>query len=132
MDGFFGVVSKDNCVQDLFCGTDYHSHLGTRRGALAVLGSRGFDCAVHSIENAQVRSVLDLAGRRAIRELEGRDDGPLDECANPGTDRHQAMVDRIRNRLDFTTLRYQRLPDMLDAIALPNERVCTHCWDGVG
>lgn len=42
------------------------------------------------------------------------------------------MVDRIRNRLDFTTLRYQRLPDMLDAIGLPKERVCTHCWDGVG
>jgi amidophosphoribosyltransferase len=36
MGGFFGVVSKDDAVEDLFYGTDYHSHLGTKRGGLAV------------------------------------------------------------------------------------------------
>ena len=78
------------------------------------------------------RSELDLAGRRAIRELEGRDDMPLDEYATAGSDKHAAMVDRVRNRLNLTTLKYQTLPDMLDAIGLPKEKVCTYCWDGVG
>ena len=78
------------------------------------------------------RSELDLAGRRAIRELEGRDDAPLEEYANPCSEKHCAMVDRIRNRLNLTTLNYQILPDMLDAIGLPKEKVCTYCWDEVG
>ena len=38
MGGFFGVVSRNDCVMDLFFGTDYHSHLGTRRGGMAVYG----------------------------------------------------------------------------------------------
>ena len=42
MGGFFGVASKEDCVFDLYFGIDYHSHLGTRRGGMAVLGERGF------------------------------------------------------------------------------------------
>ena len=42
MGGFFGVVSKEDCVNDLFFGTDYHSHLGTKRGGLATKNSMGF------------------------------------------------------------------------------------------
>lgn len=49
---FFGVASKDDCVFDLFFGTDYHSHLGTRRAGMAVYGEDGFDRAIHNIENA--------------------------------------------------------------------------------
>ncbi len=57
MSGFFGVASKEDCVFDLFFGTDYHSHLGTRRAGLAVYDSeRGFDRAIHSIENAPFRT----------------------------------------------------------------------------
>lgn len=57
MSGFFGVASKEDCVFDLFFGTDYHSHLGTRRAGLAVYdGERGFDRAIHSIENAPFRT----------------------------------------------------------------------------
>ena len=78
------------------------------------------------------RSELDLAGRQAIRELEGRHDASLDEYADPSSDKYRAMVEWIRNRLDLTTLKYQSLQDMLDAIGLPKERVCTYCWDGVG
>jgi amidophosphoribosyltransferase len=78
------------------------------------------------------RSDLDLAGRRAIREIEGREGDPHADYADPATDRYCAMVDRIRNRLHLTTLQYQTLPDMIDAIGLPKERVCTYCWDGVG
>jgi amidophosphoribosyltransferase len=78
------------------------------------------------------RSDLDLAGRWAIRELEGRDDAPLEEYADPCSAKYGAMVDQIRERLHLTSLKYQTIPDMLDAIGLKKEKVCTYCWDGVG
>ncbi len=56
MGGFFGVISKEDCVFDLFFGTDYHSHLGTRRGGMAVYGKKGFDRAIHNIENSPFRT----------------------------------------------------------------------------
>ncbi len=59
MGGFFGVVAKEDCMFDLFFGTDYHSHLGTRRGGLAVYGSKGFDRSIHNIENAPFRTKFD-------------------------------------------------------------------------
>ena len=75
-------------------------------------------------------SELDLAARRAIKELEGEGDRFLDEYATPGTDRNRTMIDRIRQRLALTTLRYQQLEDLVNAIGLPKEKVCTYCWDG--
>ena len=57
MGGFFGAVSQDDCVFDLFFGVDYHSHLGTRRAGMAVYSpSDGFDKAIHNIENAPFRT----------------------------------------------------------------------------
>lgn len=57
MSGFFGVVSKEDCVFDLFYGTDYHSHLGTRRAGMVVYDSvDGFDKALHNIENSPFRT----------------------------------------------------------------------------
>ena len=56
MGGLFGVTLKNDCVNDLFYGTDYHSHLGTRRGGLAVKNSRGFRRSIHNIENNYFRS----------------------------------------------------------------------------
>ena len=57
MGGFFGAVSKDDCVFDLFFGVDYHSHLGTRRAGMAVYDfENGFDKAIHNIENAPFRT----------------------------------------------------------------------------
>jgi amidophosphoribosyltransferase len=76
------------------------------------------------------RSELDLAARRAIKELEGDSDVKLDEYADPTTRHYEAMVNRIRQRLGLTSLRYQRLEDLVAAIGLPKERLCTHCWDG--
>jgi amidophosphoribosyltransferase len=76
------------------------------------------------------KSEMDLAARRAIKELEGDASLHLDEYADASTDRYAAMVDRIRQRLGLTTLRYQRLPDMVAAIGLPRERLCTFCWNG--
>ena len=59
MSGFFGVASKDDCVLELFYGVDYHSHLGTRRGGMAVYGEHGFDRAIHNIENTPFRTKFD-------------------------------------------------------------------------
>lgn len=59
MGGFFGVVAKEDCMFDLFFGTDYHSHLGTRRGGMAVYGKKGFDRSIHNIENAPFRTKFD-------------------------------------------------------------------------
>ena len=59
MSGFFGVASKEDCVLELFYGVDYHSHLGTRRGGMAVYGEQGFDRAIHNIENTPFRTKFD-------------------------------------------------------------------------
>lgn len=67
MGGFFGVASKEDCVFDLFFGIDYHSHLGTRRGGMAVYGERGFDRAIHNIENAPFRTKFD----KDVQEMKG-------------------------------------------------------------
>ena len=65
MGGFFGVVSKGNCTSDLFFGTDYHSHLGTYVGGMAVCDPElGFDRSIHRITNSQFRSQLESAATR--------------------------------------------------------------------
>lgn len=76
------------------------------------------------------RSTLDLAGRKAIKELEGEEDKHLDEYADPDSPRCHAMVEKIREKMGVTSLRYQRLDDLVEAIGLPKEKLCTHCWDG--
>jgi len=75
------------------------------------------------------RSELDLAGRKAITELEGPA-GKLEEYVDPDGEKHRAMVEVIRKRLNLTTLKYQRLGDLVQAIGLPKEKLCTYCWDG--
>ncbi len=67
MGGFFGVSSKDDCLFDLFFGTDYHSHLGTRRAGMAAYGEDGFDRAIHNIENAPFRTKFD----KDMRQMKG-------------------------------------------------------------
>ena len=76
------------------------------------------------------RSTLDLAGRKTIHALEGAEDKDLDLYARAGSAKNLAMVERIRNQLYLTSLKYQRLDDLVAAIGLPKERLCTHCWDG--
>ncbi len=76
------------------------------------------------------RSALDLAARTAVKQLEGRDDVHLDEYCHPDSDRYCAMVECIRARLHLTSLAYQKLDNLVDAIGLPKERLCTYCWDG--
>jgi amidophosphoribosyltransferase len=69
LGGIFGVVSKKDCVADLFFGTDYHSHLGTRRGGMAVYDQEeGFDRAIHNIENSPFRTKFE----RDVQEMKGQ------------------------------------------------------------
>ena len=67
MGGIFGVASKNSCALDLFFGVDYHSHLGTKRGGMAVYGSQGFTRSIHNIENTPFRTKFD----GDLDELEG-------------------------------------------------------------
>ena len=76
------------------------------------------------------KSELDLAARKAIRELEGPEPGDVTEYTRAGSAKHQAMVNSIAKRLNLTSLKYQKLEDLVTAIGLPKEKVCTFCWDG--
>lgn len=67
MGGFFGVAAQRDCVLELFYGVDYHSHLGTRRGGMAVYGEEGFNRAIHNIENSPFRTKFD----RDVGEMKG-------------------------------------------------------------
>ncbi len=77
------------------------------------------------------RSELDLAGRWAIKEVIGKDVDDPAEYTSPESDKYKAMVNVIRKKLQLTTLQYQRLEDLVKAIGLPKEKLCTYCWDGV-
>jgi amidophosphoribosyltransferase len=76
------------------------------------------------------RSTLDLAGRGVINEIEGSEDINMGDYLIPGSEKYAEMIARIEQRLRLTTLQYQKLEDLVEAIGLPKERLCTHCWDG--
>jgi len=76
------------------------------------------------------RSTLDLASRKAIMQLEGTEDVDLKAYSDPQSDQYKAMVEQIRKNLGLTSLKYQELGDLVEAIGLPKEKLCTHCWDG--
>ncbi len=78
-------------------------------------------------------SEMELITRKTICELEGSDDVSKEtvcEYANPDSEKYRAMVDSIAKKLHFTSLHYQRLDDMLDAIGIGREKLCTYCWNG--
>jgi len=76
------------------------------------------------------RSSLDLAGRKAIKALAGSDEVDLAPYAIAGTAHQTAMVEQIRKILNLTSLRYQTMADLVSAVGLAKEQLCTHCWDG--
>lgn len=76
------------------------------------------------------RSEMDLKARRIIRGIEGSDTGHLDEYIDENSEKHFCMIDMIKKDLDLTSLKYQKLDDMLSAIGLPKDRICTYCWNG--
>ena len=75
---------------------------------------------------------MELIARRVIRELEGENVSReiLEEYADPDSERYAKMVDAICKQLNFTSLRYNRLDDMIAAVGLPKDKLCTYCWDG--
>ncbi|MAG13846.1 MAG: hypothetical protein CMN78_04550 [Spirochaetales bacterium] len=173
MGGFFGLVSQANCVGTLFFGTDYPSHLGTKRGGLAVCDGSSIRTVIHDITNSQFRSkferdITHLKGTAGIGVISDYEDQPLimgshldlyaiatvsviqniddlTKKASAGRATHfsgiyaaRDLYGRTRVRNTFERLysygdreihrRYQRLDDMLNAIGIPHEKVCTYCW----
>lgn len=76
------------------------------------------------------RKSLELATRAAINQLEGTEDVDFKKYSDPVSEEYKTMVEKIRLNLGLTTLKFQKLNDLMDAIGLPKEKVCTHCWDG--
>ena len=82
MGGIFGVVSKSDCVMDVYFGTDYHSHLGTSRAGMAFWTGKGFVKSIHNIENTQFRTKFEdelagLKGNMGIGCISDTDPQPL-------------------------------------------------------
>ncbi len=113
MGGFFGVVSKEDCVCDLFYGTDYHSHLGTKRGGMAVLGPDGkIVRRIHDITNAQFRSKFDedlddFKGNCGIGIISDYEDQPLIITSRFGT-YSIVTVGRINNLEELAHQAFER------------------------
>ena len=77
-------------------------------------------------------SEMDLITRRVIAKLEGDnvDEATLQEYANPESEKYEQMIEEIRKELNFTTLRLNRLDDMLDSVGIEPCKLCTYCWNG--
>ena len=78
---------------------------------------------------SESRSILELAGRKAISQL-GGDEKDIMEYSDPDSVKYSEMVQKVAENLDLDSLIYQRLDDLVAAIGLPKEKLCTHCWDG--
>ena len=78
------------------------------------------------------RRLVDLAARRAIVALEGEMPQDVSPYLDENSRQYQAMVEYIRQELNVASLRYQTLDDMVAAIGLPREQLCTYCWTGQG
>ena len=76
------------------------------------------------------RSSLDLATHQAVKQLENKEGTDMKEYSDSNSEKYKNMVEQIRKNLDLTTLTFQKLDDLVEAIGLPKEKLCTHCWDG--
>lgn len=84
------------------------------------------------INFSRSKSEMDLISRRVIHRLENGRETPelLSEYADPDSEKYDRMVEEIRKEMGFTTLRFCRLDDLIDATGLPKDKLCTYCWDG--
>jgi amidophosphoribosyltransferase len=76
------------------------------------------------------RSNLDMATHKAVEQIEGITNPDMKEYSDSSNPKYRAMVEQIRKNLDLTTLKFQKLDDLVEAIGVPKEKLCTHCWDG--
>jgi len=130
IDGNRIVVCEDSIVR------------GTQLKNFAV--SKLWDCGAREIHvrpacpplmypcvfNLSTRTINELAARRAIRDIEGKDIEDISEYLDATTEKYQQMIEWIRKDLNITTLRYQTVDDMVEAIGLPKEKLCLYCWTG--
>ncbi len=84
------------------------------------------------IYNLSTRSINELVARKAIRALEGKDIDDVSEYLDPNSEKYKKMIEWIAKDLGVTTLRYQLIDDMVKAIGVPKEKLCTYCWTGKG
>jgi amidophosphoribosyltransferase len=80
--------------------------------------------------NYSTRSIHELAARRAIKAIEGKDIKDVRPYLDENSPQHKKMVEWITKDLGVTTLKYQKLNDMVSAIGLPKEKLCLYCWTG--
>ncbi len=80
--------------------------------------------------NLSTRSIHELSARKAIFDLEGNDIEDVSEYVDHTTEKYQKMLEWIRKDIDVTTLRFQIVDDMIEAIGLPRENLCLYCWTG--
>ncbi|MGD8703578.1 MAG: amidophosphoribosyltransferase, partial [Desulfosarcina sp.] len=111
MGGLFGVASASDCVADLYYGTDYHSHLGTRRGGMAVCNSSGIQRAIHNIENSYFRTKFEselnrFHGQFGIGVISDTDPQPLIVGSHLGTF-GLVTVGKINNQEDLVRRAFQ-------------------------
>jgi amidophosphoribosyltransferase len=78
------------------------------------------------------RSNNELATHKAVMQIEGKEATDMSDYSIAESPKYNKMVEQIRENLGLTTLKYQNINDLVEAIGLPNERLCTHCWDGSG
>ena len=77
------------------------------------------------------RSDLDLITRRVIKELEGEEtEEILEKYSDPETEQYNNMVENIRGKMNFTSLTFNRLDDMIEAVGIDPSKLCTYCWNG--
>lgn len=112
MGGLFGVASRTDCVFDLFFGTDYHSHLGTRRGGMAVYGEKGFDRSIHNIENSPFRTKfekesVEMHGNLGIGCISDNEPQPLMVRSHLGTFAI-TTVGRINNSAELVESAFEK------------------------
>lgn len=116
-----GTQLKDN-VRDLYAAGMKEVHMRIACPPLT------YPCEFLNFSRS--RSHLDLATRKAVKQIEGRENFDMDDYSDTNNSKYDEMVEQIRKNLDLTSLKYQKLSDLVKAIGLPKEKLCTHCWDG--
>jgi len=76
------------------------------------------------------KSIHELAARKAIKDIEGKDIEDVSEYIDDASPKYKKMVEWIKKDIGVSTLRYETLDDMIEAIGLPREKLCTYCWNG--
>lgn len=116
-----GTQLKDN-VQDLHAAGIKEVHMRIACPPLT------YPCEFLNFSRS--RSNLDLATHTAVFQLTGKEHPDMKAYSDSNSNEYKSMVEQIRKNLDLTTLKFQKLNNLVDAIGLPKEKLCTHCWDG--